>query len=708
MDFKHHPSTDFRPLEALSRDQAADEIEALREGIRHHDYLYYVKTEPAISDAVYDQLFDRLQALEAEFPSLQSENSPTQRIGAEPVSALNKREHRAAMLSLESVQNDDEVADFIKRLQRDAGGGDNDGDGDDAGGGDDAGDGNQGPVALVLEPKFDGLSIELIYDQGVFSSGSTRGDGYTGEDISHNLRRAAAVPMRLHKAPRHLAVRAEIFMPRSGFTALNRERVQRGDEPFANPRNAAAGLMRQLDPNRVAGRPLDLFCYELLEIDGEAAPATHHQLLERLADWGLKTCPLNRNAEHLDDVRAYHAELEGQRDTLDVEIDGVVIKLDDRARRETLGVRARSPRWALAWKFAPREEITTLEEITVQVGRTGILTPIALLQPVDVGGVTVSRATLHNADEVQRKDVRPGDQVRIIRAGDVIPEIAERIEQPGQTRAPSFAMPEHCPVCSTEIIRDGAYHRCPAGLACEAQLVGQITHYASRDALDIDGLGEETARQLVERGLVHDLADLYRLETQDLEAMEGFGETAARNLVQAIDRARRPSLQRFVYALGIRHIGARMATVLTRRFGSLDALLKADRTALERIPEVGPEIAAAVVAFFDNADNRQVLEKLRDAGVEVEDVSEQEPAQADDSHRLSGKTFVFTGELAHYSRREAQSAVEARGGRATSDVSSATDYLVRGKDPGSKAERAQDLGIEILDEAEFEQLLEQG
>ncbi|MFW6257895.1 MAG: NAD-dependent DNA ligase LigA [Halochromatium sp.] len=698
MDFKHDPSTDFRSVEGLSRDQAAEEVEALRAGIRHHDYLYYVKAEPAISDAVYDQLFDRLQTLEAEFPSLQDKNSPTQRVGAEPVSALDKREHRAPMLSLESVQDAEAVAAFIDRLQRDAG------------------DEDQGPVALVLEPKFDGLSVELIYDQGAFSSGSTRGDGSTGEDISHNLRQVTAVPMRLHKAPRYLAVRAEIFMPRSGFTALNRERVQRGDEPFANPRNAAAGLMRQLDPNRVAGRPLDLFCYELLELDGGETPAdhpathpaTHHELLQRLPDWGLKTCPLNRSAEDLDDVRAYHAELEGQRDALDYEIDGVVIKLNDRARREQLGVRSRSPRWALAWKFAPREEITTLEEITVQVGRTGILTPIALLQPVDVGGVTVSRATLHNADEVQRKDVRPGDQVRIIRAGDVIPEIAERVEQPGQTRAEPFTMPEQCPVCSTEIIRNGAYHRCPAGLACEAQLVGHITHFASRDALDIDGLGEETARQLVERGLVHDLADLYPLAEGELAAMEGFGDTAARNLVQAIDRARKPSLQCFLYALGIRQVGGRMAAVLARTFGSLDALIKADREALERIPEIGPEIAASVIAFFDNEDNREVIEKMRTAGVEVEDAADQEADQAHDSDSLSGKTFVFTGELEHYSRREAQSAVEARGGRATSDVSSATDYVVKGKDPGSKAERAQDLGIETLNEAQFERLLEQG
>lgn len=687
MDFKHDPSTDFHPVEDLSRDQAAEEVEALREGIRHHDYLYYVKAEPAISDAVYDQLFDRLQTLESAFPSLQSENSPTQRVGAEPVSALDKREHRAAMLSLESVQADDEVAAFIEQLQRSAS------------------DGDQGSVALVLEPKFDGLSVELIYDQGAFSSGSTRGDGYTGEDISHNLRRVAAMPMRLHKAPSHLAVRAEIFMPRSGFTALNRERVQRGDEPFANPRNAAAGLMRQLDPNRVAGRPLDLFCYELLEIDGAAAPETHHELLEQLPDWGLKTCPLNRSADSLEEIRAYHEELQQQRDELDVEIDGVVIKLDDRARREALGVRARSPRWALAWKFAPREEITTLEEIAVQVGRTGILTPIALLQPVDVGGVTVSRATLHNADEVRRKDVRPGDRVRVIRAGDVIPEIAERVEQDAGTRAEPFAMPEQCPVCNTEIIREGAYHRCPAGLACEAQLIGHITHYASRDALDIDGLGEETARQLVERGLVRDLADLYQLHEADLAAMEGFGETAARKLVQAIDGSRKPSLQRFLYALGIRHIGRRMAAVLSGSFHQLDALLEAGRDALERIPEIGPETAEAVAAFFESEDNRQVIEKMRDAGVEVaqEHASGKEPAQT-----LSGKSFVFTGELERYRRREAQSAIEARGGRATSDVSSATDYVVIGESPGSKAERAKELGIDILDETEFERLLKQG
>jgi DNA ligase (NAD+) len=648
-----------------------------------------VKADPAISDAVYDRLFERLQALEAAFPSLQSENSPTQRVGAEPVGSLSKVQHRAAMLSLESVQDREPVAAFVERLRRDAGG-----------------SGEDGTVSVVLEPKFDGLSIELIYDQGAFSSGSTRGDGRTGEDISHNLRQVAAVPMRLHKAPRHLAVRAEIFMPRSGFTALNRERVQRGDDPFANPRNAAAGLMRQLDPNRVAGRPLDVFCYELLELDGEDEPVTHHALLGRFADWGLKTCPLNRRADDLDGVRAYYDELQAKRDDLDYEIDGIVIKLDDRSQRAGLGARARSPRWALAWKFAPRAEITTLDEIAVQVGRTGILTPVALLQPVDVGGVTVSRATLHNLDEVLRKDVRPGDRVRVIRAGDVIPEIAERVGPSGQQRSAPFAMPEQCPVCDTEIVREGAYHRCPAGLACEAQLIGRVGHYASRDALDIDGLGEETARQLVERGLVRDLADLYHLREQELAVLEGFGETAARNLVRAIERARRPALQRFLYALGIRHVGARLADVLAKAFGDLDALLAAERGTLAHIPEIGPETAQAVAAFFENEDNRRVLEKMRAAGVEVQPGSDGDAgAQA---QTLAGKTFVFTGELEHFTRREAQSAVEARGGRATSDVSSATDYLVAGENPGSKAERAADQAIPILDERGFEHLLESG
>jgi DNA ligase (NAD+) len=686
MSFKHNPDTDFTPIDSLDEERAAAEAAALREDIRYHDHLYYVKNAPVISDAVYDRLFERLQALEEAFPSLRTDDSPTRRVGTEPVGELRKVRHSAAMLSLESVRAAGDVESFLERLHRHPG---------------------SEEAAVSLEPKFDGLSVELVFESGRFTGGSTRGNGKTGEDITHNLRTIGALPLALRdgrEAPERLAVRAEVFMPRSGFLALNRERVQRGDEPFANPRNAAAGLMRQLDPSKVAGRPLDLFCYELLDLVGDEPPASHAELLDRFADWGLKTCPLNRQAKTLEEVCAYHEDLADKREQLAYEIDGIVIKLDDRGTRAELGVRSRSPRWALAWKFPPREEVTTLEEITAQVGRTGILTPIALLHPVDVGGVTVSRATLHNADEVRRKDVRPGDLVRVIRAGDVIPEIAERIPQPGKKRAPEFEMPDHCPVCGTEIVREGAHHLCPAGLSCSAQLIGHITHFAARDALDIAGLGEETARQLVERDLVEDLADLYRLSPEDLAGLDGFAAKSAANLHEAIRQSRRPPLERFLYALGIRHVGRRIAGVLADAFGKLDSIHEADREDLEEVPEIGPEIAAAVSSFFASDRNRDVLAKMREAGLQVREAAQGGAA----AKTLAGKTFVFTGRLEHYTRDEAKAAVEDRGGRATSSVSGETDFLVVGEDPGSKRDEAERLDVRILNGDEFERLLEKG
>jgi len=684
MDYKTNPDTHFKAIDALDEEQASVEAQALREGIRHHDWLYYVKNRPAISDAAYDKLFARLQKLEAAFPHLRSADSPTVRVGAEPVGELAKVRHTSAMLSLDSVREAAQVAAFVERLKK--------------------GSGGRTP-ALSLEPKFDGLSVELVFAAGRFVGGSTRGNGETGEDISHNLKTVRALPLQLREpdaAPRRLAVRAEVFMSRSGFIALNRERVERGEEPFANPRNAAAGLMRQLDPRKAAGRPLDLFCYELLQLEGDDPPASHGELLSRVAAWGLKTCPLNRRAEGVEEVYRYHRELADARDDLDYEIDGIVIKLDDRNLRKALGVRSRSPRWALAWKFAPREEVTTLEEIAVQVGRTGILTPVALLQPVDVGGVTVSRATLHNVDEVRRKDVRPGDRVRVIRAGDVIPEIAERIPQPGTQRAPQFAMPQRCPVCGTAVAREGAYYLCPAGLSCSAQLIGHIKHYASRDALDIDGLGEETARQLVARGMVANLADLYRLSGKDLATLDGFAEKSAEKLHKAIQNSRKPPLERFLYGLGIRHVGRRSARVLADAFGDMDALSKATSEELERIPEVGPEIADSVAAFFASDRNQEVLSGMAEAGVAAQRGKRRSRAKT-----FAGKTFVFTGRLEHFTRDEAKAAVEARGGRATSSVSGETDYLVAGEAPGSKRDAAERLQVPILSEADFERLLEQ-
>jgi DNA ligase (NAD+) len=433
MDFKKSPKTDFKEINQLSKEEADEEIAALREAIDFHDYLYYVENRPQISDALYDKLFRRLQELEEAFPELQSETSPTRRVGAEPVDELKKVEHAAAMLSLNAALEEAETEDFDAFVQRNL----------------------KEKVDYVLEPKFDGLSVELVYEDGAFAYGSTRGNGEEGEDISANLKTILSVPLRLRQekdTPSFLAVRGEVYMHKKGFREMNRQRIERGDEPFANPRNAAAGTMRQLDPKNVADKPLDIYFYDILRIEGPEFDS-HWQALERFPKWGLKTDPHNKKVSSFDDVRSYHHQLSEQRDELDYDIDGIVIKVDRYAQREVLGIRQRSPRWALAWKFPPKKEITVLEKIVVQVGRTGVLTPVALLQPVDVGGVTVSRATLHNEDEVRKKDVRPGDTVRIARAGDVIPEVVERIKKPGKKRAEPFSMPYRCPVCGAEVVK---------------------------------------------------------------------------------------------------------------------------------------------------------------------------------------------------------------------------------------------------------------
>jgi len=472
--------------------------------------------------------------------------------------------------------------------------------------------------------------------------------------------------------------------------------LENGEEPFANPRNACAGTLRRLDSQVVARWPLAVYCYEILQVEGTAF-ASHWEILKALQGWGLRTNPGNRRVADFEEIAAYRQELVEKRDELPYEIDGIVVKLDDLALRERLGSRHRSPRWALAWKFEPKREITTLERIVVSVGPSGMLTPVALLQPVDVGGVTVSRATLHNAGEVANKDLREGDRVRIARAGDVIPEVLERLERPNKY-AHKFHMPEKCPACGTPVIREGAYVRCPAGLSCRAQLRGRIAHYASRSALDIEHLGEKTAAQLVERGLVATLADLYRLEPEDVEGLEGFAEQSARQLCAAIAESRRPRLDRFLYALGIRHVGSRLAGTLAERFGTLAKLLAADRDELGKIPDVVPKIAASLIEFF--AGNRQVIEELQAAGVEVR------PMAGDGKGGpLAGRTFVFTGALEHYTRSEAQAAVEKLGGRATSGVSGGIDYLVAGEEPGQKLNEARDRGIRILDEGEFRKLL---
>ncbi len=523
MDFKRNPRTVFKDIKTLRPQEARREIAALRAGIAYHDNLYYVKDKPAISDETYDKLFRRLQDLERAFPQYAAEDSPTRRVGGHPAAGLAEVAHTVPLLSLNSVYKDKEVDDFDVMVRRAAG--------------------SKQPV-YTAEPKFDGLSVEIVYENGVFARGATRGDGRTGEDISRNIRTMKSVPPRLKngraRAPRFLAVRGEVIMHKSDFQKLNKRKIENGDEPFANPRNAAAGAVRQLDPKKTAEIPLDIMFYDLLEVRDRDF-TSQWEVLKQLPKWGLKTDSHNTLCRSLDAVKRYRADMAEARDSLDYEIDGVVIKLDDFKQRAKMGMRQRSPRWALAWKFPPKQEITTLRDIVVQVGRTGILTPVALLDPVNVGGVTVSRATLHNEAEVRRRDVRPGDTVRIERAGDVIPEVVERIGRPRGGRGKPFVMPKTCPSCGTKVVREGAYYFCPNALSCRAQLIGRIAHYASRRALDIAGLGGETVKELVDKGMIKSVADLYRLTVDDINRLEGFADKSANQLYRPFNVPRRPA-----------------------------------------------------------------------------------------------------------------------------------------------------------------------
>ncbi len=676
--FKKHPSTQFKDVEKLDEKDAEKQAADLRDALSYHDYLYYVKNKPEISDAVYDKLFKRLQELEDRYPKLQTESSPTRRVGVGPVDKFEKVKHAAPMQSLDSILKKKELKDFIDRVTQKT----------------------EKGIDFVVEPKFDGLSVEIVYKEGRFSTGSTRGDGDTGEDISENLKTINALPLQLQgEFPSFLAVRAEVLMPKPGFQELNRQRIKDGKEPFANPRNAAAGTVRQLDSRKVADKPLDIFFYQVLKIKDNGF-ASHWQALEQFPGWGLKTSRLNAKTSSLDKMKELYQKTSDERSGLDYEIDGIVIKVDRFARRDKLGSREKSPRWAIAWKFPAKKEVTVLQDIVLQVGRTGILTPVALLDPVDVGGVTVSRATLHNEDIVKKKDIRPGDKVRIERAGDVIPEVVERIKTPGKKRGKKFSMPPKCPVCGTGVVTEGAYTLCPAGLSCRAQLVGRVVHFSSNAAMDIDSLGEKNARRLVENKMITDIADLYNCNVDDFLQLEGFAEKAARKLYNSIQDSKKTELDKFLYALGIRHVGQHMARVLAKHFLTLSELQNAGFDDLTKIDEIGPETAESICHFFEQVINQKILNKMMDAGVQIEN-----PSQKRKKMPLQDKTFVFTGELENYTRSEAQNKVESLGGRATSSVSRQTDYVVVGENPGNKLENAREKDIDIIDEMAFEKLL---
>lgn len=678
--------------DAMDREKAAERIARLSSEIRHHDFLYYVKDAPEISDEAYDKLYRELVRLEEEFPDLVTPDSPTQRVAGQPLSSFPTIEHAAPMLSLDSDQAEASLRRFDERVRKGLGPG--------------------ADVQYALEPKLDGASVELVYENGLLLHASTRGDGRRGEGITANVRTIASVPLRLRDnerpVPPFLAIRGEVIMRAAEFDKLNERLIAEGKEPFANPRNAAAGALRQLDPKLTAARPLDLYAYDILAPQGDDFAATglntQWEVLAALREWGLRVNDLIARARTADEILAYHKGLEERRDDLGYEIDGIVIKLDDLAAREELGWTSRHPRWAFAFKFPPRKEVTRLLSILPSVGRTGVVTPVAIMLPVEIGGVTVSRATLHNREEVARKDVREGDRVRIQRAGDVIPQVVERIEEPDRERGPVWTMPPNCPSCGTPLTERGPFTVCPNSFECPAQLVGRIVHFASRNALDIEGLGDETAKQFVAEGLVRQLPDLFELRAEPLLQLEGFAEKSATNLIEALRKASKPELPRVLYGLGIPEVGVAVARDLARHFGTFQALREADEARLQEVPGVGPRMAEAITSFFREPNNAAILDELLS---KLEIVESQSKAASAAVQPFAGMKFVFTGGLTRMTRGEAQEKVESLGGRATGSVSKSTRYVVVGEDAGSKADDARRLGVETLDEEGFLALLRQ-
>jgi DNA ligase (NAD+) len=664
------------------KDDPARRAEALRAQIRHHDHRYYVLDAPEISDAEYDRLFRELQDLEEKHPELVMPDSPTQRVGAAPSERFEKARHLRPMLSLANAFDADEVRAFDARVKR-------------------ALDlPPEAEVSYVVEPKLDGLATSFLYEDGALVRVATRGDGETGEVVTANARTIRAVPLTLQgkRPPRRLEVRGEVVMHKRDFERLNEARDEAGEPHFANPRNAAAGSLRQLDPAITASRPLDVFFYDVGETD--LVFERQSEKLEALQSLGLKTSPHSRRVEGVAAAIEAHQSLLDARHDTSFEMDGSVLKLDDLDHQARLGQVSRSPRWAIAFKFPPEEAETVVREIEVYVGRTGALTPVAKLETVTVGGVRVSNASLHNMDEIARKDVREGDHVIVRRAGDVIPQVLRVLEGKRKGSPPKFEMPTACPVCGGHVVRvEGEVaHRC-TNVRCPAQLTGGLKHFASRMAMDIEGLGDKTVEQLVSQGLVKEFADLYRLDLDTVAGLERMAEKSAQNLLDALERSKKTTLRRFIYALGIRHVGAHVAGVLARRFESPQALMDASVEDLTAIREIGPEVAGAIRAFFDEPQNRQAVLALLEAGVRPE------PEAVTEAGPFSGKTVVFTGTLETMTREEAKAEVERRGGRASGSVSKKTDLVVAGPGAGSKAEKAKALGVETLDEAAFVALL---
>ncbi len=661
----------------------------LRESLETHNYRYYVLDAPSVSDAEYDGLFRELQALEQEHPPLLTPDSPTQRVGATPSNAFAPVTHRAPMLSLNNAFADADVENFDRRVREGL---------------------DHENVAYAVEPKFDGLAISMTYEDGALVRGATRGDGYTGEDVTANLRTIAAIPLRLHgradRLPRFIEVRGEVLMLKRDFEALNAAQAAAGEKTFVNPRNGAAGALRQLDPKITASRRLHFFAYGIGAVEWGAAapPATHDALMKQLADWRFPVAAERAVVQGLAGLLDYYRGIGAQRAGLPFEIDGVVYKVNDLAQQTSLGFVSRAPRYAIAHKFPAEEMVTEVLDIDVQVGRTGALTPVARLKPVFVGGVTVTNATLHNEDEIRRKDVRIGDTVVVRRAGDVIPEVVRVLVEKRSGAEREFAMPTKCPVCGSHVERpeDEAATRCTGGLVCGAQRKQALLHFASRRAMDIEGLGEKMVDQLVEGNLVRTPADLYKVGVAALAALERMAEKSAANLHAGIEKSKGTTLARFIYALGIRHVGETTAKDLAQHFGKLDALLAADEAGLLEVRDVGPVLAASIRQFFLEEHNRQVIDELRAAGVTWPETEQ----AAKSAGRLTGMTFVLTGTLPALSRDSAKELIEQHGGKVTGSVSKKSSYVVAGIEAGSKLDKAVELGVPVIDEAQLLAMIE--
>jgi len=654
-------------------------IEQLREEINYHNYLYYVLDQPVITDADYDALMRELKEIEDKYPETVTPDSPTQRIGAPPSEKFASVSHSIPMLSLDDAFSQEEVLEFDQRakrlLQTDE------------------------EIEYTVEPKMDGLAVELVYENGMFVLGSTRGDGYTGEDVTANLRTIRSLPLRLIERhlspPGRLEVRGEVFINKDAFKRLNKKRMEDGEPPFANPRNAAAGSLRQLDPNITAGRPLNIFCYGIGIAEG-CSFGTQWEVLSSLRKWGLRVNPMAEKQKGIRGAIHYHRRMNRKRKDLDYEIDGIVIKVNDLDLQKRLGAKAKSPRWALAYKFEAAQAVTRITDIQLSVGRTGAVTPIALMEPVKVGGVVVSRATLHNEDEIRRKDVRIGDWVIVRRAGDVIPEVVRPLPERRTGKERVFVMPQTCPVCGSNLRRKPgeAVWRCP-NPECFPRLVKQLTHFAGKGAMDIEGLGPKVAEQLISAGLVRSISDLYSIKLSDLLSLDRFAEKSAENLLSAIETSKETSFARFFYALGIRHVGDVTAQLLADHFGSMEALKDASEEELMAVEGIGPEVAFSIRSWFDDNKNLRLTESLLDAGIRFTDLREARTSP------LKDRTFVFTGGLSSLTREQAKNIVRDLGGQVASAVGRKTDYVVAGGNPGSKLRKALELGIPVLSEEEF-------